>query len=298
LIEKIDYAGLPNCYRISNELVELISTTDMGPRILHVGFVGQWNEFVPALERGLAGHRLWHAPEAHPRSYIPDNAPIEFKMHTKFASFTEPTEMETGIQKEIDIAVNPDKNHFTVIHRLYNRGLWPVEIAPWAISAMATGGKAIFPLPPRKPSDGKNLLPTTLLAIWEYSDLSDPRLKIGRNFIILHQDTKAAGPLKIGVMDTEKWAAYWNKGHLFLKTFDYVKGAAYPDLGSSAESYSSAGNLELETVAPLTLLQPGASSQHVENWYLFRDVPEPMNDADIEKNILPLVKTWVGIATG
>ncbi|MGP8079029.1 MAG: hypothetical protein ACLPVI_00770 [Dehalococcoidales bacterium] len=289
MIEKIAYQDLPNCYRVSNELVELITTSDVGPRILYFGFVGQWNELVPSLNHGYSGHRLWHAPEAFPRSYIPDNNPIEFKQHNKFFSLTPPTEAETGIQKEMDISVNPEKNHVTVVHRLYNRGLWPVEIAPWAISAMATGGKAIFPLPPRKPADKTNLLPTTLLAIWEYSDLSDPRMKLGRRFIILGQDINASEPLKIGVMDTDNWAAYWNKGHLFVKTFEYQKGATYPDLGCSAEAYSSNRNLELETVAPLKLLQPNESSQHVENWYLFRDVPEPFNDTDIEKNIVPLI---------
>jgi hypothetical protein len=35
---------------------------------------------------------------------------------------------------------------------------------------------------------------------------------------------------------------------------------------------------------------PGGSAEHVENWYLFRDVPEPKNDTDIDRNILPLVK--------
>ena len=289
MLENIAYAGLPNCYRVYNELVELIASSDTGPRIIHFGFVGAWNEFVPAQKHGFSGHRLWHAPEAFPRSYISDDHPVEFKPHTKFLSLTQSTEQETGIQKEMDISVNPDKNHVTIVHRLYNRGLWPVEIAPWAISAMATGGKAIFPLPPRKPADKTNLLPTSLLAIWEYSDLSDPRMKFGKRFLILGQDVNAAAPLKIGVMDTENWTAYWNKGHLFLITFEYQKGAVYPDFGSSAEAYSSDKILELETIAPLKLLQPNESVRHIENWYLFRDVPEPFNDTDIEKNILPLI---------
>jgi hypothetical protein len=291
LIEKISYVGLPNCYRIYNETVELIASTDKGPRILRFGFVGQESEFVPAAAKGFSGHRLWHAPEAFPRSYIADEAPLTFTQHVKFASFTQPAELETGIQKEIDISINPEKSHVTVIHRLYNRGLWPVEIAPWAISAMAIGGKAIFPLPPRKPADKTNLLPKTSLAIWEYSDLTDSRLKIGRNFIMLSQDKNASGPVKIGLMDTENWIAYWNKGHLFLKTFEYSKGANYPDFGCSAEVYTAANILELETIAPLKLVAPGESVSHQENWYLFKDVPEPFTDADIEKHILPLVKT-------
>ena len=77
---------------------------------------------------------------------------------------------------------------------------------------------------------------------------------------------------------------------LFLHMIEYKQGGVYPDFGSSAESYSSDRILELETVAPLKLLQPNESAQHIENWYLFRDVPDPFNDAGIENNILPLIK--------
>ena len=45
-IEKVPYAGWPNCYSLSNGDVELIATTDVGPRIIHCGFVGSQNLFV------------------------------------------------------------------------------------------------------------------------------------------------------------------------------------------------------------------------------------------------------------
>ncbi len=32
-IEKIDYKGWPNSYRLSNNLIDLVMTTDMGPLI-------------------------------------------------------------------------------------------------------------------------------------------------------------------------------------------------------------------------------------------------------------------------
>jgi hypothetical protein len=294
LIEKVTYEGIPNCYRIYNKLVELIVPTDRGPGILHFGFVGQRNEFTTVPGWGFTTHRLWHAPEAHPRSYITDADPVEVKQHDTYIRFTKPVEKETGIQKEMDIPLSPEKNHISVVHRMYNRGLWPVELAPWAISAMAAGGKAIIPLPPRRKSSLQNLLPTSLITVWEYSDLADPRLKIGRRSIMLRQDKNAADPLKIGGMASDGWAAYWNNGHLFVKTFDYKNGAAYPDMGSAAEVYSGKGNLELETLAPLKLLRPGESVEHIESWFLFQDIAEPLTDADIEKIeklFLPIIKS-------
>jgi hypothetical protein len=292
LFEKITYEGRANCYRIYDELIELIVPTDSGPGILHFGFVGQKNEFKNIQGFSFFAHRLSHAPEMHPRSHIPDTDPITFKQHDTFIRLTKPTEATTGIQKEMDIPISPVKDHISITHRLYNRSPWPVELAPWAISNMMPGGKAIIPLPPRQPSSLKNLLPTSLLAIWEYSDISDSRLKIEHNFIVLRQDKNAAGPLKIGVMDSDGWIAYWN-GNLFVKTFDYKKGASYPDFGCSVEVYSAKENLELETLAPFKILQPGESVEYVEQWFLFRDVPEPLTDADVDmiaKHVLPPIK--------
>lgn len=289
MIEKLVFGGLPNCYRIFNEQIDLVVTTDIGPRIVRFGFIGQENEFVALTSRGFTGHRLWHAPEARPRSRIPDKDPILFEQHNDFIRLTQPTEMATGIQKEIDLPITPDKNHVAVVHRLYNRNLWPVELAPWAISVMASGGQAIIPLPHRQLPNDKNLLPTSLIAIWEYSDLLDTRLKIGRENIILRQDNDSSGPLKIGVMATDGWVAYYNKGHLFVKTFAYKSRSVYPDLGCSVEVSTGKDILELETLAPLKLLQPGDSVEHIENWFLFHNVSEPFNNSDINQLILTLV---------
>jgi hypothetical protein len=42
-IEKVSWGGWPNCYKISNGEVELIVTSDVGPRIMRYGFVGGQN---------------------------------------------------------------------------------------------------------------------------------------------------------------------------------------------------------------------------------------------------------------
>jgi hypothetical protein len=49
--------------------------------------------------------------------------------------------------------------------------------------------------------------------------------------------------------------------------------------------------LELETLGPLATLQPGAAVEHVEDWFLFRDVPLPDNDADVDKNLIPRIES-------
>lgn len=299
-MEKISYEGWPNCYRLANDLVELIVTTDVGPRLIHFGFVNGGNEFatVPQ-ELGLTGgddwrvyggHRFWHAPEAQPRTYYPDNQPVTLEQHGPIIRLIQPTETTTGLQKEIDLVLAPDTAHITVTHRLRNHGVWPVELAPWALSVMAPGGTAVLPLPPRG-SHERNLRPTGQLSLWAYTDMTDQRWHWGQQYILLHQEPGNSRPQKIGAWVTDGWVGYVREGHVFIKTFPHHPQAAYPDLNANVELFTNDFMLEVETLAPLTRLYPGSSVTHVEDWYLFSGVPSPRTDADIVQHVRPLVNT-------
>lgn len=299
-LEKVNYGGWPNCYRLFNQSVELIVTTDVGPRIIRFGFIGEDNEFTEfpdMLGRTgdedwlvYGGHRLWHAPEVFPRTYYGDNGPVELEEHGDFVRLIQPTEPTTGIQKEMDITLAADSDHVKVVHRLRNNGLWAVEISVWALSVMAPGGTGILPLPPRAPHGNENLAPLNAMALWSYTDFADPRWAWGTRYILLRQDANSTSAQKIGLLDTEGWAAYARNGHLFMKTIPHVKGATYPDMGCSAEVFTNADILEVESLSPLGSLEPSAVVEHEENWFLFKDVQVPQNDADVEKHILPKVE--------
>ena len=174
-------------------------------------------------------------------------------------------------------------------HRLVNTNLWPVKLAPWALSVMAQGGTGIVPLPPRG-SHEENLLPTGSLALWAYTAMQDPRWTWGDEYVLLRQDPSSKIAQKAGLRVPDGWAAYARQGHLFLKKFAYQENADYPDLGSSVELYTDPDILEVETLAPLTTLEPDASTEHVEHWFLFDDVPVPENDADVERSVVPRVQ--------
>ncbi len=298
--EKVNYRGWQNCYRLSNGILELIITADVGPRIIRFGFVDQDNEFAEFEEmigqtggdewKIYGGHRLWHAPEIPGRTYFPDNTPITVVQQGDCVHVEQPVEPTTGIKKEIDIYLASDAASVRVVHRLTNHNLWAVEFAPWALSVMATGGKIIIPLPPRG-SHQENLLPTNSLTMWAYTNMSDPRWTWGEKYIMLRQDTGIASPQKIGVMVPDGWAAYARNDHLFVKTYSYVAGAAYPDWGCSVETFTNDLMLEVESLGPIAQVEPGEAVEHVENWYLFQNVPAPLNDADIDKNVLPKIQT-------
>jgi hypothetical protein len=298
-MERVTYRGWPRCYRMSNDLIELVVTADVGPRIIRFGFTGQSNEFKEFTEtlglvggnewRIYGGHRLWHAPEASPRTYFPDNEPVQAEQHDGFVRIVQPTEPTTGVQKEIDLRLSPGTPHATVIGRLRNESLWPVELAPWSLSVMAQGGVAILPLPPRG-SHAENLQPASTLTLWAYTNMSDPRWTWGEKYVLLRQDPGIVAPQKIGASVPDGWVAYARDSHLFVKTFGYIPGASYPDLGCSAEIFTNADFLEVESLAPLVKLQPGAAVEQVEHWFLFHGVTMPDNDADVETHILPHIR--------
>jgi hypothetical protein len=298
-VSKTNYGGWPNCYRLANGQVDLIVTTDVGPRIIRFGFDGEENEFVEYDEtlgltggqewRNYGGHRLWHAPEDPQRTYYPDNEPVHLQEQAGFVRLIQPVEATTGIEKEMDIRLAPTATHVHVIHRLRNHNRWAVELAPWALSVMAPGGMAIVPLPPRG-THPEFLLPASTLTLWRYTDMSDPRWTWGREYVLLLQDPGAITPQKAGFMAQDGWLAYSRGSHLFVVCFERVDGAQYADLGCSAETWTDADMLELETLGPLTSLEPGACVEHTEEWFLFRDVPMPRSEADVNDHVLPRVK--------
>jgi hypothetical protein len=301
--EKYPYGGWENTYRLSNGLVELVITGDVGPRVIRAGFVGEINLFCEMPEmlgkvggdewRIYGGHRLWHAPEVSPRTYTPDNDPVTLTQEDGFIRVNQAVEAPTGISKQIDIALAPDSAHATVTHRLTNHGLWDVQLAPWALSVMAAGGVGLFPLPQRG-THAENLAPTSTLSLWAYTNLSDPRWTLGERYILLRQDPAATVAQKIGATVPDGWGAYVKDGFMFLKTFDFDAVAEYADLNSVIEVFTNSDMLELETLGPVVSLAPGASVEHVENWFFYRDIPTPANDADVEQHIAPLAAAAKG----
>lgn len=279
-------------------------TTDVGPRIIRFGFVGEENEFKEYDEqigktggdkwRIYGGHRLWLAPEDKARTYVPDNSPVKFEEHEKFVRVIQTADKLTGIQKEMDISLLREKAAVKIVHRLVNMNKIEAMAAPWALSVMAPGGTAILPLPP-KGSHEKNMLPTGNLALWAYTDLSDARWTFGCRFILLKQSCDCKTPQKIGLRNALNWIACARRIHLFVKTVMHMTGKQYPDFGSSSEVFTDSEMLELETLGYLTTLLPGKSVEHEEGWMLFKDSSVPKDDKDVEKIILPKVFEAVGV---
>lgn len=298
-IEKIPYAGWPNCYRVSNGEVELVMTADVGPRIIRYGFVGGQNLFVELEEdlgrtggsnwRLYGGSRLWVAPEDRVYSYGADNDPVAIEVAGNSLSAQAPVE-NTGVQKRIEVELADGGSAVQVRYVLANRTMWPLRIATWVLTMMARGGVAVTTLPPRG-THPEVLAPTNPLVLFAFTDMSDPRWIWLEKYVVLRQDPSNADPEKIGLFNPATRGGYLLNGELFVKKFSASEDEEYPDMGSSFEVFANERFLELETLGPLRTLEPGASLEHVEHWSLHRPVAiDRWDDAELDRVLAPLLE--------
>ena len=299
---KVDRVPCPEagqCVRLANGTVEVLLATAFGPRIVRYGYPGGDNllgwvpETVVKTDLGewrpWGGHRLWTAPEHMPRSYSPDNDPVDVQVSGRTVTLTQAIEPKTGIEKVLTVTLAERGTGVTVGHRLVNKGLWDIQVSPWALTIMNTGGTIILPQEPYASHDDA-LLPVRAMTLWAYSDLSDPRWQIGPKFLRLRTDASRAGSQKVGIANRQGWAAYHRDGQLFVKRYDWQEGATYPDFGVNTEAYTAAAFVELETLGALVTLAPGAAASHEERWSLFRDVEQPSSDDALAAVLAPHLK--------
>jgi hypothetical protein len=292
-IEKVEYAGWPNCYRMSNGEVEVILTTDVGPRVIRYGFAGSENVFVEFQEQlgqsgekewmARGGHRLWAAPEQIPETYALDNSPVEATVNGASITLLQPVEPETGLRKTMTVSLDASGSGVTVTHQIENTRPAARRLAVWALTQVAPGGMAIAAFPPRG-SHEEILLPTNPLTMWAYTNFADPRWNFTQKYLTLRNDPSNKEPQKAGLFNPKTVGAYLNSGTLFVKRSDAPGNSeSYPDFGCSFETFTNHAFLELETLAPLVDLKQGESATHVEHWSLRRNVTlDSMNDSALD----------------
>jgi hypothetical protein len=272
-----DFQGLP-ARSLSNGRLRADVLAFAGPRVVRLFLDGIAGTLLAAMPRMTTptpwgdyafrgGHRLWHAPEVFPRTYVPDDAGVVLEETAGGLRLTGTVEEPTGIRKSLELALDTDEAALTLTHTLTNAGSWPVELAPWAITQLPLGGSALVPMSAPQLTE---FTPNRSLVLWPYTRFDDPRLE--RLAEGVRVNGVAAPPLKIGTFVHAGWAAYLRDGVLFVKRFTPRPGEAHADLGCNVEIYSADAFLELETLGPLERLSPGESSTHVERWELWSGV--------------------------
>ena len=276
--ETIPHAGWEHNLRLANDQIELVVTLDVGPRVISFHTKNGANVFKTFDEqlggtgetewmiRG--GHRFWIAPEDLERTYHIDNHPPRHWVDSATGEFIFEAEQNAGgrILKTLGITISPDSAKVRVRHTAKNMDSKPLEFSAWALSVMKAGGTAVIPQPPLG-EHPRDLLPNRTMVLWPYTDLTDPRFRIGRDFIVLRQAADRP-PAKLGLSHKEKQIAYIVDDSIFIKSFDFIEGETYPDGGCNFETFTNREMLEVESLSPLRTVPPGGEITHIEEWTL------------------------------
>lgn len=262
---------------IENQFLRLDYLTTSGPRIigLHAqGVPGNLLAETPNVHwptphgeyhlRG--GHRLWTAPE-DPFFTCPEDgvSVLEEKDQVVLRSPIDASRLER------EISFRLDENCVHLTHRVTWHGETPIELAPWGITQLRLGGMAILPL-----SASEGLQPNRNLVFWPYSQIHDERLELHDDLILIHGRASDRA-FKIGNHNSHGWVACALGRALFVKRFSSDDSGNYPDMGCNVEAYVKDVCIELETLGPLTILNPNESVSHNETWEVFTDSEYPPN---------------------
>ena len=290
-IETVSYMGLQNCIKLSNGRVDVIATTEVGPRILFYGPTGGTNIFgqFPDASKDTAlgtwrpygGHRLWVWPEVFPATYAPDNGPIEHTVAGEFELLLRQPVDKAGMEKQIRLTLEPKGTEVRVEQTVTNHNLWPIDIAPWAISIVAEGTSIV----PRAPFQSHDdfVAATQPLSLFAFTDLQDPRFTLGLKYILLRCDPSKANSQKLGLRNKENWCAHVANNMLFVKRFTHDEPASYPDYEVNTEVYTEGRFQELELLGPHRVVATGDSLTFVEHWHLFENIGIEGTTDDLEK---------------
>ncbi len=289
-VEKVTYGNYGECIKISNGEKEVIATLERGPYIVRYAYVGEDNMFFEDVENKytndvsaspfkgdtwcvVGGHRLWLSPERHPRTYYPDDYEVKCTIVDNGAVLEAPVQEWTYMQFTTCITMNEDGD-VDVKHTVTNHGAWATKIAPWTVTVCQTGGLCVIP---QNVTD-TGFFPNKWMCFWSYTPMNDERLYIGDKYITVDQKNmeKAA---KIGVLNEHGYMVYFVNDAAFVKKFDYVKGAEYPDHNCNCESYTCDGYTEMECLSPFTELDANETTTHCESWKLVR-CEKPAGDCE------------------
>ncbi len=248
---------------------QLAAATEFGPRVTSLRRHDSPDFFVrldPAVAlrqpdgqvyRLRGGHRLWVGPEIPEVTYAPDDHGCEVVATGDSMRISAPAD-GAGLEKSINLRL--DEERLAVDHRLTNAGHTSIEVAPWAITQLPLGGIATLPLEQSE----SGLQADRSLVLWPYSRPDDARIKFGADSVEIRGE--AGSELKLGSGPRAGWLQYQMEGWLFRKRATRTPDGAIPDRGATCQVYVKDAFVELETLGPLTLLEPGAYVEHHEVW--------------------------------
>jgi len=277
-ITTTQYAG-HEAIQIQAGRIRLMVTTSVGPRVLGLLTPDGANHLAELPEMTLdcpgsgvihlrGGSRLWAAPEEPRFTYRPDDEPVgveEIDDGVRLVTRPDPVS-ETYRETEIRVT-GPER--FAFDYRVVNWAEHPQRLAAWAITMMKPLGRAFLPVLTDDFDEG-GFQGQRNIVLWPYSRNDDPRYVVHDHALEVRStalvDVAVDGPFKVGTSMRRGWVAHHRDGLLLVKYAGHDESREYADLGASGQVYSHGEFTELETLGPLTDLDPGDAAEHHEDW--------------------------------
>ena len=274
--------------------IRLMVTSSVGPRVLGLLTEDDRNHFAELPEMTLdcpgsgvihlrGGSRLWAAPEDPRVTYRPDDEPVGVEEIVDGVRLLTRPDPVSRTHREIEIRVTGPER-FSFDYRVVNRGEGPQRLAAWAITMMKPLGRAFLPVLMTEFDEG-GFQGQRNIVLWSYSRNVDPRYIVHDGALEVRSAVMADGPLdvpfKVGTSMRRGWAAHYREGLLLVKYAGHDESRDYADMGASGQIYSHGDFTELETLGPLTDLDPGEAAEHREEWAIHL-----VDESDAERLVL------------
>lgn len=269
-VKEMEYQGLA-CICVSNEKIEVIITTSVGPCILSFKENGKENVLVNTPDLILktpsgmtcpiyGGHRLWVAPETYETTYFPDNQPLEISKSLNEVTLKQ-KDYGQPFLKSMSIKLQDKKVYLE--HKITNLLPQKIACACWTITMFQPNGIAKIPML-NKLKDEAGLQPTQQINLWNYTNIGSNSIQLSKNEIQVKANLKE-GNLKIGTPESTGIITYQLENQLFTKSFDANYEATF-DKMSKAEIYCCPNYIELEAIGEKHELKPNESATFSEFW--------------------------------
>lgn len=302
-LKELNYKKYGKCLLFTNGYLELITTLELGPRIISFkrrnGENVLWEDLneeliidAPELEdiyykgakwNSYGGHRLWKAPEDY-ATYYPDSRPIKHEYKENTLYLIQEIQLETELQMIISISFL-EENLIKVSSRIINVANHNQTVAPWSLSMCKGPGLEIVPLP----NDVTDFRPQVFYSIWNFgAPYNDERAYFGKEYFSLRMVPGNPLAFKAGFNMNHGYLLYMTGKEALVKRFERKPNAVYPDNNVNFETYTKNLFLEIETLGELKELKPREYTDHYELWSLYEledEIPSNNDEAKYKELI-------------
>jgi hypothetical protein len=281
-VDRIDFQGWKNAWRLTNEQVEVVVVPQIG-RVMSFKFKdgenvlwsdrtldGKQGDATGAAWINFGGDKTWPAPEAEWGHYTKrsrwmpppafDALPVTARIDGNQVILTSPIDPFYGVRTIRRVSLQPGAAVMEIETTYERVSGEPSRIAIWVITQFNEPVAVYVPIPETSQFQNGHFI---------FGEKPWPQLTIVDHMLRVPRDPATAH--KLG-SDADRML--WVDGTtMCLVSASRVPGAEYPDRGASVEVYTNPDPktyVELETLGPLVQMSPGDRIQHTTTYTLLR----------------------------